>query len=132
VRRKFYEARESSSRLAGWLLGQIQQLYRIEARLREYHAGPALRAAVRASESHPVVKRFERALLKLKTTGRHLPQSPMGTAMDYALSQWRTLEIYLGAGRVEIDNNNVEKRHPPHGHRQEELAFRRRCWSRPA
>ena len=32
----------------------------------------------------------------------------MGTALDYALSQWRTLEIYLGDGRVEIDNNNVE------------------------
>lgn len=35
VRRKFYDAVESSPRLAGWLLNQIQQLYRIEARLRE-------------------------------------------------------------------------------------------------
>lgn len=108
VRRKFYEARESSPRLAGWLLGQIQQLYRIEARLREHGAGPSLRTAVRASESRPVVKRIERALIKLKTSGRHLPQSPLGTAMDYTLGQWRTLEIYLGDGRVEIDNNNVE------------------------
>ena len=108
VRRKFYEARESSPRLAGWLLGQIQQLYRIEARLREHHAGPALREVIRASESRPVVKRIERALIKLKASGRQLPQSPLGTALDYALSQWRTLEIYLGDGRVEIDNNNVE------------------------
>ena len=108
VRRKFYEARESSPRLAGWLLGQIQQLYRIEARLREHRAGTALREAIRASESRPVVKRIERALIKLKASGRHLPQSPLGTAMDYTLGQWRTLEIYLGDGRVEIDNNNVE------------------------
>ena len=108
VRRKFYEARESSPRLAGWLLGQIQQLYRIEARLREHRAGTALRKAIRASESQPVVKRIERALIKLKASGRQLPQSPLGTALDYALSQWRTLEIYLGDGRVEIDNNNVE------------------------
>jgi transposase len=108
VRRKFYEARESSPRLAGWLLGQIQQLYRIEARLREQRAGPALRKAIRASESRPVIKRIERALIKLKTSGRHLPQSPLGTAMDYTLGQWRTLEIYLGDGRVEIDNNLVE------------------------
>ena len=108
VRRKFYEARESSPRLAGWLLGQIQQLYRIEARLREHRAGPALREAIRASQSRPVVKRIERALIKLKAGGRHLPQSPLGTAMDYALGQWPTLEIYLGDGRVEIDNNNVE------------------------
>jgi transposase len=108
VRRKFYEARESSPRLAGWLLSQIQQLYRIEARLREHHAGPRLRAAVRASESRPVVQRLERALVKLKASQRPLPQSLLGTAMDYALGQWRTLEIYLADGRVEIDNNLVE------------------------
>jgi transposase len=108
VRRKFHEASESAPRLAGWLLGQIQQLYRIEAHLRTPHAGPRLRAAVRASESRPVVQRIERALLKLKASGRLLPQSPLGTAIDYALGQWRTLEIYLADGRVEIDNNLVE------------------------
>ncbi len=69
---------------------------------------PALRAAVRASESRPVIKRIERALIKLKASGRQLPQSPLGIAIDYALGQWRTLEVYLGDGRVEIDNNLVE------------------------
>jgi transposase len=108
VRRKFYEARESAPRLAGWWLNQIQQLYRIEARLREHRAGPSLRAAVRASESRPVIKRIERALIKLKASGRQLPQSPLGSAIDYALGQWRTLEVYLSDGRVEIDNNLVE------------------------
>lgn len=108
VRRKFYEARESAPRLAGWLLGQIQHLYRIEARLREHRAGPALRAAVRASESRPIVKRIERVLTKLKTSGRHLPQSPLGTAIDYTLGLWPTLEVYLTDGQVEIDNNLVE------------------------
>ncbi len=113
VRRKFYEARESSPRLAGWWLNQIQQLYRIEARLREHHAGPSLRAAVRASESRPVIKRIERALIKLKASGRQLPQSPLGSAIDYALGQWRTLEVYLSDGRVEIDNNLVENAFRP-------------------
>jgi transposase len=108
VRRKFYEARESAPRLAGWWLNQIQHLYRIEACLREQRAGPALRAAVRASESRPIVKRIERTLRKLKASGRQLPQSPLGTAMDYTLGLWRTLEVYLGDGRVEIDNNLVE------------------------
>jgi transposase len=107
VRRKFYEARESSPRLAGWLLGQIQQLYRVEARLREHRAGPALREAIRASQSRPVVKRIERTMIKLKASGRHLPQSPLGTAMVYALGQWPTLEVYLNDGRIELDNNNV-------------------------
>jgi transposase len=108
VRRKFYEAAESSPRTAGWLLRQIQHLYGIESRLRGHHAGPRLRDAVRASESRPVVKRIERALIKLKASGRHLPQSLLASAIDYALGQWRTLEIYLADGRVEIDNNLVE------------------------
>ena len=67
-----------------------------------------MREAIRASESRLIVKRIKRALIKLKANGRHLPQSPLGTAMDYALGQWRALEIYLGNGRVEIDKNLVE------------------------
>jgi transposase len=108
VRRKFYEATESAPRTAGWFVRQIQHLYHTEAGLREHRAGPQLRAAVRASQSRPVVERIERALVKLKTSGRHLPQSLLGGAMDYTLGQWRTLEVYLADGRVEIDNNLVE------------------------
>jgi len=108
VRRKFYEAVESAPRPAGWIVRQLQHLYRIEANLREQKAGPQLRAAVRASQSQPIVARLERVLLKLKTSGRHLPQSLLGAAMDYTLGQWRTLKVYLTDGRVEIDNNLVE------------------------
>lgn len=108
VRRKFHEALEQAPKTAGWLLRQIQHLYRVEARLREQKAGPELRAALRASESKPTIERLERALIRLKKSGRHLPQSLLGGAMDYALGQWRTLDVYLGDGRVEIDNNLVE------------------------
>jgi transposase len=108
VRRKFHEALEQSPKTAGWLLRQIQHLYRVEARLREAKAGPKLREAVRAHESKPVVERLQRALVRLKAGGRHLPQSLLGIAIDYALGQWRTLDVYLGVGRVEIDNNLVE------------------------
>ncbi len=108
VRRKFYEALESSPRTSGWIVRQIQQLYRIEAGLREQRAGPQLRAAVRAHQSRPIVTRLECALVRLKASGRHLPQSLLGGAIDYALGQWRTLTVYLADGRVEIDNNLVE------------------------
>ncbi len=108
VRRKFYEAIESSPRTAGWLVRQIQQLYQVESALREHRAGPKLRAAVRAHQSRPVVERLQRVLVKLKSNGRHLPQSPLAGAIDYALGQWSTLTVYLADGRVEIDNNLVE------------------------
>jgi transposase len=108
VRRKFHEALEQSPKTAGWLMRQIQHLYRVEARLREQRAGPRLREAVRAHESRPIVQRLQRAFLRLKSSGRHLPQSLLGIALDYALGQWKTLEVYLANGRVEIDNNLVE------------------------
>jgi transposase len=108
VRRKFHEAMESSPRLAGWILRQLQHLYAIEARLREREAGPALRQAMRVHQSRPIVNRLERVFLRLKTSGKHLPQSPLGTALDYALGQWTTLQVFLTDGRVEIDNNLVE------------------------
>lgn len=108
VRRKFHESTESTPRLAGWILRQLQNLYAIEARLREGKAGPALREAVRAHQSRPIVERLERVLLRLKTGGKQLPQSPLGIALDYALGQWTALQVFLNDGRVEIDNNLVE------------------------
>lgn len=108
VRRKFYEAAESSPRTAGWFLRQIQHLYRIEASLRERRASPHWRAVVRVQQSRPAVERLERALVRLKRSGRFLPQSLLGTALEYALGQWPTLKVYLADGRVEIDNNLVE------------------------
>lgn len=108
VRRKFHDALQQSPRTAGWFLRQIQQLYRIEARLRQRNSGPGLRAAVRCAQSTPVVRRLQRALIRLKASGRHLPQSLLGIAMDYALGQWHTLQTFLNDGRVEIDNNLVE------------------------
>jgi hypothetical protein len=108
VRRKFFESVESSPRTAGWILRQLQHLYLIEARLREKKAGPRLRQAVRTHQSRPLVERLERVLIRLKSRGRHLPQSPLGSAIDYALGQWTSLQVYLRNGQVEIDNNLVE------------------------
>jgi transposase len=83
-----FEALESSPRTAAWIMRQLQQLYLIESRLREKKAGPRLRQVVRAHQSRPIVERLERVLIQLKSSGRHLPQSPLGTAVDYALGQW--------------------------------------------
>jgi transposase len=108
ARRKFYEAREQDPRIAGWLLRQIGHLYRIERELREHRAGPHLRAAVRAHQARPFYQRLHRVLTRLKMKRRYLPRSRMGLALDYALSNWKLLSVYLDDGRIEIDNNLVE------------------------
>jgi transposase len=106
ARRKFYDAMSECPVEAGWILGQIQHLYRIESRLRKVRAGADLRDAVRASESRMIVERLGK-VLRVKTPN-HRPKSLMGEAIAYTRSLWDELSLYLGDGRVEIDNNLVE------------------------
>jgi hypothetical protein len=90
------------------MIKQIQLLYRIESRLREQQAGPALRQAVRASQSRPVVERIQKACTLLVQSKRFLPQDAISRAMAYAIAQMPGLKVYLEDGRIEIDNNLVE------------------------
>ena len=108
MRRKFYEAQNQSKQVCGWILRQISHLYAIERKMRESRAGPRLRQSIRAAQSRMIHERLHRALTRLKIKKRYLPQSGMGKAIDYALGQWPALCVYLGDGRVEIDNNLVE------------------------
>ena len=108
VRRNFYEAREQAPQRCGWILRQIGHLYRIEENLRRSQAGPRKRVAVRMSQSRPICQRLHRALVLFKKSRRYLPRSAFGQAIDYALSNWPLLGIYLENGRIEIDNNLVE------------------------
>jgi hypothetical protein len=108
VRRKFYEARETAPKVAGWFLRHFQNLYELEDQLRQARAGPRRRAAERANCSRLILARLHRALVQLKTVRRYLPQSLMGKAIHYALNQWSALLLFIDDGRLEIDNNLVE------------------------
>ncbi|CAN5550870.1 hypothetical protein BH09VER1_BH09VER1_25140 [soil metagenome] len=108
ARRNFHEAREHVPQRASWVLRQIGHLYHLEAKLREGKAGPHLRDAVRASQSRMIHQRIHRALIRWKKSGHHLPRSAFGKAIDYTLSNWTLLSVYLQDGRLEIDNNLVE------------------------
>ena len=108
VRRKFVEAKGAASMHAGFILLQIQHLYRIEAKLRAQNAGPRLRQAVRSAQSRMIIERIGKALITMKRSSCHTPQSAMGKAINYTLSLWPMLQVYLENGRLEIDNNLVE------------------------
>ncbi len=108
VRRKFFEATEQSPRLVAWILRQLVHLYQIETQLRDSNAPAVLREAMRAAQSRPIHARLKRLFLILAQRRSILPQSLLGKAVRYALNQWSQLQVYLGDGRVEIDNNLVE------------------------
>jgi transposase len=107
MRRKFFEAGEQAPKLVAWILRQIAHLYRIESQLRDAKAGPALRDAVRASQSRLIHRRLKAVIDRLALRAI-LPKSKLAKAIHYAVKQWRKLDVYLGDGRIEIDNNLVE------------------------
>jgi hypothetical protein len=107
ARRKFFEAKAEGED-PQWVLSQMQQLYQIEARLREARAGPQVVLAERQAHSAPIMKRIAQRLEELQRCGKHLPRSLTGEAMRYASNQWSKLEVFLRDGRVQIDNNLVE------------------------
>ncbi|WP_367871885.1 IS66 family transposase [Luteolibacter sp. Populi] len=107
VRRKFFEAKDQQPRLVAWILRQIGHLYRIEKELREAKAGPALREAIRVSHSRMIHRRLKKLFDRLALRAI-LPKSSLGKAVGHAIKEWSKLEVYLGDGRVEIDNNLVE------------------------
>jgi transposase len=105
TRRGFHEALDES-KLAAWFVRQIGLLYAVEKKLRQQKAGPALRQAVRAWQSQPVLNRLRRAMELVRR--RALPHGLLGQALDYALVRWESLTRYVTDGAVEIDNNLIE------------------------
>ena len=110
ARREFVEASQTGAKKADALLivRLIGHLYNIEARLREQRASGKLRAVIRNSESRPIIERIGTILRHWKRKGRHFPTSQMGKAVDYTLTLWHGLRVFIEEGRIELDNNEVE------------------------
>jgi hypothetical protein len=106
VRRRFYEVHQATgSPAAAEALKRIGELYAIEASIRGQTA--ASRRGVRHVKSLPLVEAmktwFEAEL------GRIPPRGGLGDAIRYALTRWNALCRFLNDGRLEIDNNAVER-----------------------
>lgn len=106
ARRKLYEvARNSTAPIANAGLKQIAALYRIEADIRGQ--SPEVRLAVRQERSAPKIEAFEEWLREQRA--RVSGKAPLGEALKYIAKYWDGLCLYLGDGRIEMDNNAVER-----------------------
>lgn len=105
ARRKFFDSKPSARALADAALGHIRELYRVERRARDLEPGE--RRDLRLREARPILDLLKEWLDLQALTA--LPKSPLGSAVGYALAQWKALERYLEDGMLEIDNNRAER-----------------------
>jgi transposase len=106
TRRKFFEVHEATgSPIAAEALRRIAKLYAIETPIRGRTAEE--RQLVRHSQSRPLLEAMKPWL---ETELSRIPgRSGLAEAIRYALSRWTALCRFLDDGRIELDNNPVER-----------------------
>lgn len=106
ARRKLVEiTRTGPAPIAKDGVKRIGELYHIEADIRGFD--PAARLAVRQERSAPIISDFEAWLTQHRA--RVARKSPLGEALAYIAKYWDGLCLFLTDGRVELDNNTVER-----------------------
>jgi hypothetical protein len=106
TRRKFYDVHQATgSPIAVDALRRIAGLYAIETEIRGRSAPE--RQGVRDTRSRPLVEAMKSWLED--QLHRVPPRSGLAEAIRYALARWPALCRFLEDGRIELDNNPVER-----------------------
>jgi transposase len=106
LRRYFYELHVAGlSTTATWTVERMTALWRVEAEVRG--CKPEIRLAARRATSAAIVAElFERWDAEL----RHIPRkSKLAEAIRYGIRRRAAFERFLHDGRIDIDNNTVER-----------------------
>jgi hypothetical protein len=104
ARRKFYELADTSP-VATEVLRRIALLYGVEDEVRG--AAAEQRRAVRDERSRIVVAELHQYLVDRNR--QVSAKSKLGEAIRYALTRWEGLSRFLEDGRIDLDNNTVER-----------------------
>jgi transposase len=106
ARRKFFEIHKSTGCLvSAEALQRFGAIYLIEARIRGTSAEERL--AVRQAETQALFDAFKPWLLD--RLSEISTKSALAKAIRYTLGHWNGLGVFLTDGRVEVDNNTVER-----------------------
>jgi transposase len=110
ARRKLVEiTRNGPAPIAEDGVKRIGELYRIEAEIRGLDQ--ETRQAARQARSKLLITDMETWLAYQRA--RVANKSPLGEALNYIAKYWDGLRLFLTDGRIEIDNNSVERTCPP-------------------
>jgi len=106
ARRKFYDLHEATgSPIAAEALRRIAELYAIERSIQGRTADA--RRHVRNTSARTLIEMMK-PWLEMEL-GRVPPAGPLAEAIRYALARWPALTRFLDDGRIELDNNPVER-----------------------
>ena len=112
LRRRFVDLHKSTrSPITAKIIGLLGRVYRIEAEVRGTSAEHRLK--VRQENSRPVMEELK-ALLE-DTLPRLSTTSKLAEHIRYARGHWRGLTLFLEDGRIEVDNNMIERQIRPIG-----------------
>lgn len=103
---------------ADQLLGMIQALYDIETRATVYSIEQ--REQLRSRESAVILASIDKWLAS-PVVAAVLPKSDFGEALRYIRNHWSALNVYVGDGRIPIDNSLVEQL-------MKQVALGRKAW----
>jgi transposase len=109
ARRRYFEIAKNAQTpgFAHEMLERIRELYAIEREAKDNKLTASERKALRQQRAPPILAaikaRLEEHLPKLP------PKGPLAEAIGYTLNHWQALNRYLDDGRLEIDNNAVER-----------------------
>jgi transposase len=106
ARREFFDVhKRTADEVAAEALRRISEIYAIEARIRGRNAEE--RVAVRQAETKPLMATLWAWLME--RLGEISAKSPLAGAIRYTLGHWEGLTRFLADGRIEVDNNTVER-----------------------
>ncbi len=107
ARRKFIESCLNDKTRSDYALSKIQLLYAIERKATDEQLSETDVLALRQQEALPLLeslgKWMKQAYLEV------LPKSAIGKALAYSIERWPQLMIYATDGKLNIDNNPVER-----------------------
>lgn len=115
VRRKFIEVEKIAGKDVRVALEIIAKLYRAEQK----DCNSEETQATRSKVSAPLVLELHKHLTAW--SNRTLPRSPVQKAIQYALTQWEALTLFLVHPHVRLDNNLIENQMRP-------IALGRKNW----
>jgi transposase len=108
ARRKFVEALKLNTKdaEAARIVARMDALFAIDAEARDAVMSIEQRHALRLSKAAPLVAALREELLRLQKST--LPKSATGQAVNYTLSLWPRLTVFLAHPVVELSNNLAE------------------------